>query len=103
MTKGWAMARIEDEFRELSLVSGRTLIFRPADAIAFVRRCREKQVKVLGIDGFHLSAQTIQPDMGESIDLSLPQYCGEDCWKIAEEFISKRLENNLSFEVVADE
>jgi hypothetical protein len=98
-----AMAAIEDGFRELSMIPGRTLIFRPVDAIAFVRRCREKQVRVLGLDGFHLRENTIQPDMGESIDLSLPPHGAEDCWQLAEEFLNERLNSGLFFEVVADE
>jgi hypothetical protein len=97
------MATIEDEFRQLSMVTGRTLILRPADAVAFVRRCHEKRIKVLGVDGFHLFEDTIQPDMGESIDLSQPWHRGQDCWKLAEEFLNQRLESGLYFEIVADE
>jgi hypothetical protein len=97
------MGKIEDEFRERSMVPGRTLIFRPADAIEFVRRCREEQVNVLGVDGFHLAENTIQPDMGESIDLSQPPYRGEDCWRLAEKFLAERLKSGLYFEVVANE
>ena len=97
------MTTVEDEFRELSVIPGNTLIFRPVDAIALVHRCREKQVKVLGLDGFHLTENTIQPDMGESIDLSLPPYRSEDCWRLAEEFLNERLESGLFFEVVANE
>ncbi len=97
------MAAIDEEFRERSMVPGNTLILRPADAIAFVCRCREKQVKVLGVDGFHLTEDAIQPDMGESVDLSQPPYRGVDCWKFAEEFLNERLDSGLFFEVVADE
>ncbi|MCA9257281.1 MAG: hypothetical protein KDA33_16660 [Phycisphaerales bacterium] len=97
------MSKIEDEFRERGTYRGRTLKFRPADAIAFVRRCREKKVIVFGVDGFYLTATTTQPDMNESIDLSLPPYRGQDCWKLAEEFIGERQDSDLFFEVVADE
>jgi hypothetical protein len=64
------MAKIEDDFKDLSVVPGSTLILRVPDAIAFVLQCREKKIKVLGIDGFRLTATAIQPDLGESIDLS---------------------------------
>jgi hypothetical protein len=97
------MAKIEDEFRDAGIVRGMTLILQPSDAIAFVRRCRERQVKVLGLDAFHITPETRQPDMGESIDLSLPPHRGEDCWQLAEEFLNERLNSGLYFEVVADE
>ena len=97
------MGSIEEEFRDLSVVMGRTLIFRPADAITFVRRCREKQVKLLGLDAFHLDADSIQPDMGASIDLSLPVYSGQDLWTLAERFLDQRLESGLYFEVIVNE
>ncbi len=78
-------------------------MLQPSDAIAFVRRCRERQVKVLGLDAFHITPETRQPDMGESIDLSLPEYRGQDCWALAEEFLSQRVESGLYFEVVTNE
>jgi len=96
------MAKIEEEFKYLSVIPGKTLIFRVPDAIAFVVRCREKQIKVLGIDGFRLTANAIQPDLRESIDLSTPEYRDRDCWKLAEEFLIAR-PGGLFFEVVADE
>jgi hypothetical protein len=96
------MAKLEDEFKDLSVVPGKTLILRVSDAIAFVLRCREKQVKVLGIDGFRLPAGAVQPDLNESIDLSTPENQDKDCWKLAEEFLIAR-PGGLFFDVVADE
>ncbi len=97
------MALIEDEYRALSVVPGRMIILSPEHAIALVRRCREKQVKVLGIDGFHITPDAIQPDMGENIDLSRQEYRKHDCWAFAESFLNARLDSGLFFEVVADE
>lgn len=97
------MTKIEDEFREVGVIRGMTLMLKPSDAVAFVRRCREQQVKVLGLDAFHLTDATTQPDMGESVDLSLPEFRSQDCWALAEEFLSQRLESGLYFEVVANE
>lgn len=94
---------IEEEFKELSVLPGDTLVLRPLDAITFVRRCREKRVKVLGLDGFHLAGDSIQPDMAESIDFSLPHYRDKDCWHLAENFLNERLGRSLFFEVVADD
>ena len=62
------MTKIEDEFRDVGVIRGMTLMLKPSDAVAFVRRCRELQVKVLGLDAFHLTDTTRQPDMNESIE-----------------------------------
>ena len=97
------MNSIDEEFKHLSMVLGNTLILRPRDAMAFVRKCQERNVRVLGIDGFHLKGEAIQPDMGESIDLSQPPYRGQDCWKLAEKFLTQRLESSLHFEIVAEQ
>ena len=89
----------------MGVVRGGELMLRAADATAFVRRCRERDIQILGIDGFHLTDTTIQPDMGESIDLSRleDQGCGVATWDRAEEFLAHRIESDLFFKVVADE
>jgi hypothetical protein len=96
------MAKIEDEFQHLSVVPGKRLILRVPDAVSFARRCREKEVRVLGVDAFRVTSDGIWPDPRESIDLSTPAYRDEDCWKLAEEFLIAR-PGGLFFEVIADE
>lgn len=97
------MTSVEEEFRELGVLRGNLLMLRPADAIVFIRRCRERGVKVLGVDGFHLTDETTQPDRGESIDLSGCSRRGGDSWNQAEGFLNERIERDLFFEVVTDE
>lgn len=64
------MARVEEEFRSERVLRGRTLRFRAEDAIAIIRRCRERGIAVHGVDGFSITERTTQPVMEESIDLS---------------------------------
>lgn len=97
------MPKIEEQFRDVGVIRGMTLMLKPCDALAFVRLCRERQVKVLGLDAFHLTSETTRPDMGESIDLSLPEFRSQDCWAVAEDFLSQRFDSGLYFEVVANE
>ncbi|MCR9232236.1 MAG: hypothetical protein NXI29_14590 [bacterium] len=94
------MVGIQDEFLPLSVISGFPPVLAPEDALALIRRCREQQVRVLGIDGFHMFDQSQQPDMGESIDYSRLGDTVEDCWNAAEQFLSERMRSGLYFEVV---
>lgn len=97
------MTTVEEEFRELGVVRGNLLMLRPVDAIDFIRKCRERGVKVLGVDGFHLTVETTRPDLGESIEISNRSHRGGDCWNQAEEFLNERMGRDLFFEVVTDE
>jgi hypothetical protein len=101
------MGSIEEEFRGRNAngPASNILLLRPADAVALVRRCRERGVAVLGVDAFHLTATTTQPDMGESIDLSQSVGRGDTkcSWDQAEEFLARRITSGLYFEVVINE
>jgi hypothetical protein len=99
------MSRIEDEFRSAGALRGGVLLLRPHDAIRMVQRCRERQVRVLGIDGFFLTDCTTQPSIEQSIDLS--DFHGGrhfvDCWERAETFLEERKKTDLFFEIVIED
>ncbi len=99
------MGALQDEFAGKGVLRGGELMLRPKDAIAFVSRCRESGATVLGVDGFRLSKQTIQPVIEQSVDLSrLEDMNDRDrCWDRAERFLSERLTSDLFFKVVVDE
>ncbi|WP_417382159.1 hypothetical protein [Gimesia sp.] len=97
------MGRIQDEFLINSVIKGFPPILNPEDAISLVRFCREQKVKVLGIDGFHVYGQSIQPDMTESIEFSSNLRMDSDCWCAAEQFLTARINRGLFFEIVVDE
>lgn len=90
---------IAAEFKSRGVVRGGTLILDPHEALALVARARELNVPVLGVDGFWITEQTTQPDMGHSIDLG----GGESSWTRAEAFLRQRAGSGLMFEVVVDE
>jgi hypothetical protein len=97
------MAGIEEEFRSKGVIHGGTLMFRPPEALELVRRCREKQVEVLGIDGFVVGEESTRPVMEESLDLSREEKTPGDPWQRAESFLKERMDTNLYFDVVTDE
>jgi hypothetical protein len=89
---------LRSEFEQRGIVRGGTLILPPADALAMVKRARELGVPVLGVDGFWITDDTTQPDLGHTIDLG----SGTN-WDEASRFIAERSHLGLMFEVVEDE
>ena len=64
--------RIEDEYRDRVVIRGGVLMFGADDALGMVERARELGVAILGIDVFHLTPSTTQPDLGMDLNLSSP-------------------------------
>jgi hypothetical protein len=90
---------IAAEFASRGIVRGGILILDAHEALAMIARAREVAVPILGVDGFWITEQTTQPDMGHSIELGE----GASSWTAAEEFVQQRAQTGLMFEVVADE
>ena len=95
---------IEDEFRSKSIQRGGILLFNPTDGISVIQKCHEENLKILGIDGFRLTATHIQPLMEHSVDLSsdINPKLEIDNWQRAEEFLRLREQLNLVFELVIE-
>lgn len=101
------MDPLELEFKDRVILHRQLVLFRANDAIDFVRRCRELNRSILGIDGFRVSNEFIQPFMEYSVDYSSIAWQtahdgSEDIWQEAENFIMKHSELGLVFEVVYD-
>lgn len=52
---------LENEFADRVIDRRGLKLFRPADAAEYVARCAEHGIEVLGIDGFRVSGESIQP------------------------------------------
>lgn len=89
---------IELAFRERGVMRGGILLLRAADALALIDAARQKQVHVLGVDGFRLGPSVTQPLMEHALDLSaVPDRA--DNWQTANDFI-RRQDPELFFEIV---
>lgn len=64
-----------------------------------VDRSRELGVGVLGVDGFWITDDTTQPDLGHSVDLG----SGRGRWDEAATLIRERATLGLMFEVIVDD
>lgn len=93
------MDSIQKEFRDRAIVKAGTYLFGPQDAIEVVKKCSQIERKILGIDAFVVTDNTVQPFMEHSIDYSVGGLQGGN-WNEAEQFILERAEMGFVFEVV---
>ena len=91
---------LDREFAERGIVRGGLLFLRPPDAIAYVRRCAELRVPVLGLDAVRLTSTATQPILEESYDATASGVKGNQTWAVAESFLSSREKMDLYFEVI---
>jgi len=50
---------------------GGMMVFSKSDAIEFIDACKNEEIQILGIDGFYVDEDLIQPSMKHSIDYSI--------------------------------
>lgn len=97
------MNKIEEMFQDRAIVRHKGLIvYKKKDAIDFVRACESNNVKILGIDGFFISKNKIQPSIEHSIDFSslfTKKYANE--YHISIEFLQSR-SDDMFFEIVCE-
>ena len=97
---------LEAAFRSRGVLQGNTLLLQPTVALEFIADCRQRSIRVLGIDGFRLlSKNQIRPIIEDSIDLSSLRFGSislEEAFAHAETFIRERIHNDALFEVVTD-
>lgn len=95
------MNKAERIFTESALKRGGIYLYSRENAIAFVLACKEEKIGLLGIDGFWLTANSIQPSMDNSIDFSSSFFTG-DCYEKAVGFLEIR-SGELFIEIVIDD
>ncbi|MCL6600923.1 MAG: hypothetical protein K6T81_19635 [Alicyclobacillus macrosporangiidus] len=96
------MDEIELELSKRGIKRGGTYLLSPSDALDVVKRCRELNIRILGIDAFKLTDHTTQPVLEHSVDFSLTQDTGKGSWFEAETFIKERFHLGLMFEIVCE-
>jgi len=98
--------QIEAEFGGKGIKRGELLLLPSEVAIELVHRCKEENLKILGIDGFFINDDITQPLMEHSIDLTNESIEKRltlfDSYKIAEIFLNKRIDSTLFFEIIID-
>ena len=88
---------IINSFKAKGHQHGGVLAFSPEIALSIVSRLEEAGVDVLGIDGFKIGQDSIQPFMEHSINFEY----SEENWSRARKFLQEKKDLGLVFEIVA--
>ena len=91
--------QIEKVFINKAIVRGGIHLFYTEDALKLIKKCREANIKILGIDSFIVSETTTQPLAEYSIDFSTQNSSTEN-WREAEKFILDKQTKGFLFEIV---
>jgi hypothetical protein len=92
---------IEESFKEKAIIRNNMMLFSKENAMAFIKACEGHNIKILGIDGFYLYNDKIQPSMEDSVDFTSSNYKlkGNDIFTDANEFLISK-GTNLFFEII---
>ena len=98
------MNKVEQEFIDKGLAkmrpNGKWFILTREDSIAFVEACKKESIAILGIDGFYLREEKIQPSMENGIDFTSSSYNNsKGIYSDAIDFLNQR-DRNMYFEIV---
>ena len=91
------MDTLEKMLKDKSINRNGILLFSKKNSIEFIKKCRDLNISILGIDGFFLTDTTIEPSMMNSIDLSKHKQCNSH--ELALNFFNDK-SDNLFFEIV---
>ena len=89
------MDTFEKDFSNKAVIRGGIYLYNFKDAIDLIERCRQFNKRILGIDAFIISETTTQPVSEHSAEFK-----GQNNWQHAKEFIQKKKNEGLYFEVV---
>lgn len=95
------MDQIEKEFHERAIQRGGMCLYNAQDAIAVIRRCKELNMVIIGMDAYMITDLTIQPFFDYSINYTSVGFQTGN-WEEAEAFISRNAEKDFVFEVLYD-
>lgn len=95
------MNKVEILFKDQAVIRGGIFLFSKENAFQFIEECRNRDIAILGVDGFFITDVTTQPSMENSVDFSRGQFYG-NIYDEAVQFIEGR-GNNLYFEIVCSE
>lgn len=94
------MNKVELLFKDKAILKGGMMFLPKNVAIQFVHECKNQGVKILGVDGFYLFGDAVQPSLDHSIDFSITNETTD--YKKAEQFIMVR-SDELYFEITTDD
>lgn len=94
------MNKVEEIFIEKAVERGGLFLYSRENAIAFVKACKNEKIHLLGMDGFFLTNNRIQPSLEDSLDFS-SLFFQEDVYEKAIDFLEIR-SDDLFFEIICE-
>jgi hypothetical protein len=100
--------QLENEFKNKGVNKGGLLLLKANQALTLIERCKEENLRILGIDTFIIKQGVTQPLMEYSIDFTSINEGQRDClsavetWKRSKFFLENKLESNFFFEIVIE-
>lgn len=88
---------IIESFKNQGIARGGLLFFHPDLALQIVDQLEAANVDIFGIDGFKVTETVTQPFMEHSVDFEYT----EKNWERARDFLEKKRDLGLVFEIVA--
>lgn len=83
------------------MVFGGLILFPEKSAVDFIKLCKNNSIKILGIDGFHIIGNKIQPDQNHTSE-DYVIFSINEAYEKALEFIKIRKNSGLWFEIVTE-
>lgn len=72
------MNKVEIKFFSRAVKKGGLVLYNKKDSIDFVINCKIEKIKLLGIDGYIIIENFIQPNLDYSIDFSSYTFSGNE-------------------------
>ncbi len=98
------MNEVEKDFKDKAIIREEIFLFSKENALSFIAACQKKKIGILGIDGFFLIEDKIQPSSENSIDFSSGDYVRESgsIYSEATNFLNEK-DEKLFFEIVCSD
>ena len=90
---------MSDSFQDKFIRRGGVTLLSKSDALLFIKECAKEKIEILGIDGFLLFGDKIQPSLENSIDFTASNAKQGNIYEQALNFIEP-IDNKYYFEVV---
>jgi len=95
---------VENKFKDIAIIRNGIMLFSKVNSILIIKKCKEANILILGLDGFTLFDNKIQPNIEYSIDFSATNYLRieEDFYLDAINFIISK-SDNIYYEIICDD
>lgn len=92
------MNKVENLFKDKALVRGSVMLLSKNDAIEFIQQCEKEGIRILGVDGFLLIGDRIQPSLENSRDFTTQNAMNKSIFKDAFDFVHS-VDGKFFFEI----